>query len=793
MNKFLAGVGRAVITAEAGAGKTTLLRYLALQALAEKPDLHAVRERYAGYLPVWVPFALWARMSEGKNYPPPLEDVVQAFFEALNDRALGGDMRRALASAKLLLLVDGLDETRDQTIADRLVVSLTVFAERTGASAIATSRPHGIKALSGIGGSWTRTRLAPLSEPQKAELALLWYRILERHELGLTVHAEEVERQADVRAQGFITALLRSSGISRLSQTPLFLLSLLKLHRMHRDLPRNRFDASREIVEQLTRHQPKRRELRVDQDGQKDRQRRRLLEDFAFGLHSGGLRRSVADGAFEDEAVARAARAIMARTGSANFDEAEEQARTVFIFSEEVAGLLVKKAQDNIGFLHGSLQEYFVGSYLAQRPFRERLDFIRRNAATTLWKEPILYLLYLTSAEEEVGQLLEAIEQADARDIAETASRAALLAEATFSDFAHDILKVRQVASRLFAEAEVSAWGERQRAIVAATVDGLFSQSLAEQCEAKLAEWVPDGHGYRRGGAINAIMDWDRATWPAVVPVLMRVLTGEVEYLWRHAGLALGKFCAGDSELKARLLEMARRPPSMNSLHAALFALGRGWGKDSEVSKLARALRDCNNRGIQTDAIRIRAERGEADLTDLDIFARIAFQRDDLMSAIVAPDIVSYFARTHKPELIARLEAALSNVERPRFELPVVGALIIADPSHQMIEGLMENILREFYSFREVFTRDSLFPVAKVNWTPKLISIVEGHAQSKKHLDYELYWISKVLPRPAVKSAMLNSIEEAEGFHILVGQGLGRRMEAGCRCASLDFHGLESQ
>ena len=771
MNHFLAEVGRAVVMAEAGAGKTTLLRYLALQSLAEKPDLHAVRERYAGHLPVWVSFSLWARMSEG-NEPPPLEDVVQAFFEALNDRALGEDMRRALSSAKLLLLVDGLDETRDQTIAEALVVSLTLFAERTDASVIATSRPHGTKVLSGIGGSWTLARLAPLSEPQKGELALLWYRILERHELGPTINAREIERQASLRAQGFTTALLRSPGISRLSQTPLFLLSLLKLHRMQRDLPRNRFDASREIVEQLTQHQPKRRALRVDQDGQKDRLRLRLLEDFASGLHSGELRGSVADGAFEHEVVEGAAKAIMARMGSANLDEAEDRARTVFIFSEEVVGLLVKKAQNNVGFLHRSLQEYFVGSYLAQRPFQERLDFIKRNASTTLWKEPILYLLYLTSAEEEVGQLLEAIEQADARDLAETASRAALLAEATFSDFAHDILKVRQVASRLFVEAEVSGWGERQRAIVAATVDGVFSQSLAEQCEAKLAEWLPDRHGYGRGGAINAIMDWDKVTWPAVVPVLMRVLTGDVEYLWRRAGLALGKFCAGDFEVKARLFEMARRPPSINSLDAALFALGRGWGKAEEVGELAGELRNCNNRDIQTDAIRIRAERGEADLTDLDIFARIAFERDDRFSAVVAPDIVSYFARTHKPELIARLENALSNVERFSFKLSVVGALIVADPSHQMIEGLMENILRNDYSLREVFSRDSLFPASKVNWTPKLISIVEGHAQSKKHLEYELYWISKVLPLPTVKNAMLNSIERAEGFTFWSASGL---------------------
>jgi hypothetical protein len=85
VGQFLAEAARAVITAEAGAGKTTFLRYLALDILSDAPALGAVGERYAGYVPVWVPFALWARMSEGKDRPPPLEDVVHGFIQALNE------------------------------------------------------------------------------------------------------------------------------------------------------------------------------------------------------------------------------------------------------------------------------------------------------------------------------------------------------------------------------------------------------------------------------------------------------------------------------------------------------------------------------------------------------------------------------------------------------------------------------------------------------------------------------------------------------------------------------------
>jgi hypothetical protein len=115
VDQFLATERRAVITADAGAGKTTLLRFLALDVLSDTPEIEAVRNHYAGYIPVWVPFALWARMAEGIDHPPPLEDVVHAFIAAQNDVPLANDMRRALGSQKIVLLVDGLDEADEKS------------------------------------------------------------------------------------------------------------------------------------------------------------------------------------------------------------------------------------------------------------------------------------------------------------------------------------------------------------------------------------------------------------------------------------------------------------------------------------------------------------------------------------------------------------------------------------------------------------------------------------------------------------------------------------------------------
>jgi hypothetical protein len=773
IGQFLADAVRAVITADAGAGKTTLLRYLALDILSTAPTLAALSERYAGYVPVWVPFALWARMCEGKDRPPPLEDVVHGFIHALNEPEIADSMRRILRTGKFVLLVDGLDEASEQSFADALIVSLTVFAEQAGAPVLVTSRPHGVKALSGIGGTWRRARLAPLSELQRRTLALLWYRILERHELGAAATAAVVERQAKGRADSFTKALQGSPGIARLAQTPLFLLSLLKLYRLGRDLPRNRFDASKEIVEQLVEHQPKRRAKDAMRIGpaQKMRQRDRLLEDFAFGLHSGELRGVVADGALESDAVARGARLLLARMGRTDVGEVEEEARAVFSFSEEIAGVLVRKAQNTIGFLHRSLQEYFTGSHLAQRSLPDRIAFIKAHAAQAVWKEPILYLLFLVRNGQEVGLLMEGIAEAPARDEAEKAVREALLTEASFADFAHDIPKAQQLVRRLFNEAELQAWGARQQALLAATVDGLFSQSVSTLCAEKLAEWIPDYHGYGRPGAIVAMKTWDTVLRPACIPLLIRVVAGDHEPAWRAAGVVLAEFAQGAAEVKDALVRLARQPRSSETLHGALFALGQGWGKDPDIGALAAELCHTPRAGIQIDAIRIRAARGEADLGDLELFAALAFDRDHFSSDVFAPDVLEYFAARYQPELLGHLDRAFKNPDRRRFEISLLGAFLIAEPTHRLVQPLLREILAQEWSLHALFGRSKI-PLQRVTWTPELIRVVEDNLSKEKHLDYEWYWISRVLKLPSLKERMIESMKAGGGLTFWSSRGL---------------------
>jgi hypothetical protein len=199
-------------------------------------------------------------MSVERDTPAPIEDVIYEFFRAQGEAGLADDMRRAVLGKGIVLLVDGLDEATDATAAQTLVAVLTAFVDRSGIPVFATSRPHGARNLSGLGGSWDRSDLAALTDEQRHALARLWFRVLESFEAGSRTTQSQINSRANRKAAAFIAALQVNAGITRLSQTPLFLLAFMSLHRRGQNLPRNRFAASLEIVDQLIEHQPRRRD-----------------------------------------------------------------------------------------------------------------------------------------------------------------------------------------------------------------------------------------------------------------------------------------------------------------------------------------------------------------------------------------------------------------------------------------------------------------------------------------------------------------------------------------------------
>ena len=144
------------------------------------------------------------------------------------------------------------------------------------------------------------------------------------------------------------------SGIARLSETPLFLLALMELHCHGHQLPRSRFAAIEKIVEQLVEHQPQRRAtdslltVSPQSNALPDRHTDGGLCIWPAVRRVGWCGDRCCDGG--RPAVARASEVIVARQGTGNREDAEEQARSVFAFAESGPGSWSKSLRATSAF-----------------------------------------------------------------------------------------------------------------------------------------------------------------------------------------------------------------------------------------------------------------------------------------------------------------------------------------------------------------------------------------------------------------------------------------------------------
>jgi NACHT domain-containing protein len=763
LDRFLLSEARVIIAADAGMGKSTLLRVVGLDCLSDEPQLSAARDRYAKCVPVWVPFALWTRMASERAAPPPLEEVVGEFFEAQSEPMLAAEMRKALASAKVLLLVDGLDEASDPTAARTVAAMLATFAESRNLPALITSRPHGLQAMGGFAGTWARVELAPFSDAQRHSLANLWFRVIAELEGDEQADPVTWEAQAERRASSLTSALKRNPGVARLSRTPLFLLALIQLHRHGQELPRSRFAAIERIIDQLVEHQPRRRAAEalstVSSTGMHQRQRDRLLDDFAFALHAGELIGPVTDAASEEDAVARAATIVIRRHGSQDYDHAEEAARFVFAFAEERAGLLVKKTSQAIGFLHLSIQELLAARHLAQRSFPERVEFIIEHAEKPRWREPILYLLYLEKNETQVGELLRAIERATTSTAYGRQVRDTLLTDAVFSDLAHDILVAREIAERLLDTVELTGWGERQRHALVSAVDGLASETVAELCEARIRLWVPNRHEYGRASALHAMAQWPSPAHAACRAVLLRSLSADEAPTARAAAEVLPLLAAPNGQTKTEIKALLKASPSKGVIASSLYALGCGWADDPDVGELAAVARGSTDRSIALEGIRIRAKRNDTDEEDFDRFLELTYSKDSSFDRMAERSLIEHFAETRGAIFVERLAGKIGRHRdrNPHHLMPLIGSLILCDPLHPLVVPGMSDLLEHDFNIRDIFAKRE-FPADKIPWNPGLVAKVQRFVVQEKALGFEFYLIAQILPEPWLKGQILKNL-----------------------------------
>jgi hypothetical protein len=139
--------------------------------LSAAPTLTNVAIVWGDHLPVWVPFPLWTRrIAERGATAVSLVELLREWLASYSNGHLWPLVERALAYDRLLLLVDGLDEWRDEGAARVALQLLHVFIGQRKTPAVLVGRPQGLSTLGPFPSSYREAILAPLDRMRQRAL-----------------------------------------------------------------------------------------------------------------------------------------------------------------------------------------------------------------------------------------------------------------------------------------------------------------------------------------------------------------------------------------------------------------------------------------------------------------------------------------------------------------------------------------------------------------------------------------------------------------------------------------------
>src|SRR5260370_22095613 len=348
-----------------GAGKTTLLKFLTLKAadgtLKDLPDLPIHIELNA--------FSVSTEFNDLLDFADNEWDKRYAFFKA----QARDYMDEALKAGKAMLLLDALDETvvgeqteKAEASYGRAVNAIIQTATRyPRAPIVVTVRKAGYQQRMPLTGF--------------TELEVMDFRLEEMQQFVNNWFASSDDQGRDpgreINATDLNTKLERNLRIQALAANPLLLSLIVLVYEAQLDLPERRADLYKRCIEVLLTEWDAKRNIRRRR-GFKPEQKMRWLTELAWHFHVQGRRYFP-----ETELLAEIARFLPV------LGLPSDQHERVLQEIANENGLLKEQAKEWYGFLHLTLQEYFVAQYVNDH---NDLTTLLNHIGDPWWEEGLL-------------------------------------------------------------------------------------------------------------------------------------------------------------------------------------------------------------------------------------------------------------------------------------------------------------------------------------------------------------------------------------------------------------------
>ncbi|GGR17477.1 hypothetical protein GCM10008957_32750 [Deinococcus ruber] len=582
---WLTGEDAAVLLGGPGSGKSTLLRYLTLDLLSDAPTLKVSSGRWAGYLPIWVPFAYWTRLiASRQGGSVSLTDVMQSWLHDFDAERLIALVTQALDDRRLLLIVDGLDEYAQESFAGLALDRLRVYTQERQVPVVLSSRPKGYELFRGNLGGWPAAQLANLSLLQQRQLAHTWL----DHQLRPTLGSDEetITRRLTTETDAFFEELAESSDLSQLAGVPLLLCLLISLRRTEVVLPRSRFRVYDSVVQHLLEVHPRRR-LRAASVAEPDRSfsLTETLEAYAYlGYHlqchhpEGII--SIQDAStalitfFQDTEIGLGLTRIEARRAAEN----------MITVGETSVGLLVRRSPHDLGFFHRTLQEFLASRHLSR--LEDVLDIFTTRRVDAQWTEVLLGTMSLTQSVKQVREMVE-IFRGPGTTVRQEHHLQAILAEIAFGEFNVPTALALELAKSALTMIEQETWPPQRERLLNYALNSLQSARVRNLVQAHLKRWFPE-HFMGRSYVLRAMGSWPPEN--DTISLLLRGLYEEDLSNRKAAAQALAQFGSQLPNLLEQVIQIAREAHSIAAQAGALRTLTL-WPETLQTPQIQEILR----------------------------------------------------------------------------------------------------------------------------------------------------------------------------------------------------------
>jgi predicted NACHT family NTPase len=344
-----------MILGKPGAGKTTFLKYLAIQCIESAFHAHLV--------PIFITLKNFA---EADSTPSLLKFILA---EGSSTDFKSQDVEKLLTQGRILILLDGLDEVREED-SDRILKQISKFSINFQQNKfVMTCR---IAAKEYTFENFTEVEVADFDNEQIATFATNWF------------------KNKPVKPENFIKHITDNQPIQELATNPLLLTLLCLAFEESGDFPANRSELYKEGLDALLKKWDSKRGIQREQIYKKLSVQRK--EDLLSKIALTTFEQS--DYFFKQKAAEKYIIEYIRNLPDANNDPEALQldSEKILKLIEAQHGLLVERAKGIYSFSHLTFHEYFTARefVLVQQSSDDALQSLVSHFTEKRWREVCL-------------------------------------------------------------------------------------------------------------------------------------------------------------------------------------------------------------------------------------------------------------------------------------------------------------------------------------------------------------------------------------------------------------------